>query len=131
MASSSLNQETWKILLAFLLPAILSLNSASTNQGPEGSLPWLRYWVVLSVALLLEYCLERLEGKLLAIIKLVLLLWCLAPIDSYNGSDLLFNFVLMITSNIMNQNIVQTVKSDKIVDKDNFWQIQTSKYFTF
>lgn len=82
-----------KILLCFLLPAILSLNISATG-GPEESLPWLRYWVVLGIALLLEFLLEKLEGVVFTIVKLVFVLWCLAPVE-YNGSDVVFQYVLL------------------------------------
>ena len=82
-----------KILLCFLLPAILSLNISATG-GPEESLPWLRYWVVLGIALLLEFLLEKLEGVVFTVVKLVFMLWCLAPVE-YNGSDVVFQYVLL------------------------------------
>merc|ERR1711915_183363 len=82
-----------KVLLCFIIPATFSLHNAATG-GPEDCLPWLKFWVVLSVGLFLELFLESLEGIALTCVKVVLILWCLAPLE-YNGADILFTYVLI------------------------------------
>jgi len=82
-----------RLLLCFLFPAIISLNVSATGS-PEESMPWLRYWVVLSIALILELLLEKIEGTAFTIVKLVFVAWCLAPVE-FNGTDLVFQYVLL------------------------------------
>ena len=69
-----------RIFLIFLLPACISLNTMSTMEA-EDSLPWLQYWTVLAFALVTEYLLWLLEveGGILKLLKLLFILWCLAP----------------------------------------------------
>jgi len=85
-----------KILLCFLLPAILSLD-ASVHGGTESSISWLRYWVVLGLGLVLELLLDTLlpslGGVIVRGVKVVLVVWCLAPLE-YNGSDMIVTYVL-------------------------------------
>merc|ERR1719268_695770 len=54
----------------------------------------MRYWVVLSFGLLIELCLDKVEGFKLTCVKVCVLLWCLAPVDN-NGSDLIFRHVIL------------------------------------
>ena len=84
-----------RIFLIFLLPACISLNTMSTMEA-EDSLPWLQYWTVLAFALVTEYLLWLLEveGGILKLLKLLFILWCLAPVY-YNGSYVVSSFVLL------------------------------------
>lgn len=96
-----------KILLIFVLPAILSLHVSATEYDEGVLLSWLRYWVVLSTGLVVEYLLEKLEGVTLTSVKIVVVLWCLAPVE-YNGSDVLYNYVLLPTHTGIHYVIIET-----------------------
>jgi len=96
-----------KILLIFVLPAILSLHVSATEYDEGVLLSWLRYWVVLSTGLVVEYLLEKLEGVTLTAVKIVVVLWCLAPVE-YNGSDVLYNYVLLPTHTGIHYVIIET-----------------------
>ena len=74
--------------LCFLLPALLSFSSINPSKIEESE-AWLRYWIVLAFALLLELLLDHyLEGnypKVQIVVKLVFILCLLSPCDQ-NGS---------------------------------------------
>jgi len=93
-----------KILLCFLIPSLLSLHVVAGGGEDGVVLSWLRYWVVLGTGLVLEYILEKLEGVTVTVVKIVLVLWCLAPVE-YNGSDVLFTYVLLPIHNTIQYGI--------------------------
>jgi len=94
-----------KILLIFLVPSMLSLHVIA-GGGEEGVvLSWLRYWVVLGTGLVLEYILKKLEGVTVTVVKIVLVVWCLAPVE-YNGSDVVFTYVLLPIHNAVHYGII-------------------------
>ena len=54
----------------------------------------MKCWVIFSLLLLLEISLTyRVRGRVVEVVKVAVLAWCLAP-ATYNGSDLLFDLVL-------------------------------------
>ena len=85
-----------RILLCFVLPAIFTLNMTA-KESAEECLPWLRYWVVLSIALIADLLLLRwnsMDGAHFTVAKLVFVIWCLAPVE-WNGSYVIFQYVLL------------------------------------
>jgi len=76
-------------LLLFLVPGLLTLEAAA-SQDRELQLSWLRYWVVVSLFLLVEPLLDLLPLPFLTIAKLVGLAWCLAA-EPISGSRILFD----------------------------------------
>jgi len=78
-------------LLLFLLPGLLTLEAAA-SQDRELQLSWLRYWVVVSLFLLVEPLLDLLPLPFLTIAKLIGLAWCLAA-EPISGSRILFDQV--------------------------------------
>jgi len=94
-----------KILLCFLLPSLLSLHVIAGGDDEGVVLSWLRYWVVLGTGLVLEYILEKLEGVTVTVVKIVLVVWCLAPVE-YNGSDVVFTYVLLPIHNAVHYGII-------------------------
>jgi len=87
-----------RLLFVFFIPATLSSLALQEGSAVE-SLAWLKYWNVLSFALVLELLLEKLlfNKKSLAVpfnlIKVFTILWLLAPC-SWNGSDLCHDYVI-------------------------------------
>jgi len=87
-----------RILLVFVIPALLSTLAIQAGDV-AASLAWLKYWIVLSFALLLELLLERLlQNKKQAaipftVVKVLFLLWLVAPI-TWNGSDTTHDYVI-------------------------------------
>jgi len=91
-----------RLFLCFLVPAILSTNSIQDGDF-QGSLDWIKYFIVLSFLLLLEClldccCCSKLQTKpwvstSYKLFKLGLIVWCLAP-TQYNGSELTYTHVL-------------------------------------
>jgi len=89
-----------RMLLCFLLPAILSTNTLQDGDF-QGSLGWIKYFVVVSILLVLESLLDHCSmfqtkpwmSISYKVSKLVLIVWCLAP-TQYNGSDITYNHVL-------------------------------------
>merc|ERR1712107_787724 len=78
-------------LLLFLLPGLLTLEAAA-SQDRDLQLSWLRYWVVVSLFLLMEPLLDLLPLPFLTIAKLLGLAWCLAA-EPISGSRILFDQV--------------------------------------
>ena len=106
-----------KILLCFLVPSMLSLHVIA-GGGEEGVvLSWLRYWVVLGTGLVLEYILEKLEGVTVTVVKIVLVVWCLAPVE-YNGSDVVFTYVLLPIHNALHYGIIDIASPAMVYTKE-------------
>ena len=83
-----------KIALIFLVPGCITLNNVS-SENMESNLPWLKYWTVIAFALVLDFSLEnRLDGVYFTISKILVVLWCLAPV-SWNGSDMIFSHIML------------------------------------
>ena len=57
-------------------------------------MPWLRYWIVLAFALVMELLLEKIDGVYFTLFKLIFVLWCISPVY-YNGSQVVFTHVLL------------------------------------
>merc|ERR1711936_534923 len=76
-------------LVLFLVPGLLTLEAAA-SQDRELQLSWLRYWVVVSLFLLVEPLLDLLPLPFITIAKLVGLAWCLAS-EPISGSRILFD----------------------------------------
>jgi len=106
-----------KILLCFLIPSLLSLHVVAGGGEDGVVLSWLRYWVVLGTGLVLEYILEKLEGVTVTVVKIVLVLWCLAPVE-YNGSDVLFDYVLLPIHNTIQYGITDIASPALIYTKE-------------
>ena len=54
----------------------------------------MKCWVVFALAALLDLALPpKLQGKMVDLVKISFLVWCLVPLN-INGSDLLFDLVL-------------------------------------
>ena len=86
--------------------------------GEEGVvLSWLRYWVVLGTGLVLEYILEKLEGVTVTVVKIVLVVWCLAPVE-YNGSDVVFTYVLLPIHNALHYGIIDIASPAMVYTKE-------------
>ena len=83
MAGASYSPAT--TLMIFLLPSLISIQSS-----PEEILSWQRYWIVLSLSLLLD---SVIGGRVRNPIKIVFLAWCLLPGD-YNGTDAMFGLLV-------------------------------------
>jgi len=89
-----------RLFLCFLLPSILSTNAIQDGDW-LGSLGWIKYFVVLSVLLVLESVLDHVSmlqtrpwvSTSYKLFKLVLIVWCLAP-TQYNGSEITYTHVL-------------------------------------
>jgi len=87
-----------RLLFVFFLPATLSTLALQEGSAVE-SLAWLKYWNVLSFALILELLLDKLlvNKKSLALpfnlIKVFTIVWLVAP-GSYNGSELCHDYVI-------------------------------------
>jgi len=89
-----------RLFLCFLLPSILSTNAIQDGDW-LGSLGWIKYFVVLSVLLVLESVLDHVSmlqtrpwvSTSYKLFKLVLIVWCLAP-TQYNGSHLTYTHIL-------------------------------------
>ena len=88
-----------RISLIFLLPACISLNTMATMEA-EDIMPWLKYWTVLAFALVIEFflLLNKIDGRILNLFKLVFIAWCLAPVY-YNGSHVVSGLVLLPAHN--------------------------------
>jgi len=118
MATAS--SSVLRVLVAFVLPALLSTNGLMAWTTTD-SLTWLnvmavaaassdflpisqifKYWIVLSLALLLELLLDQApilkKSKALYIayqaVKLAFVLWCLAPFD-LNGAEVTFTGLIL------------------------------------
>jgi len=114
-----------RILLVFVIPALLSTLAIQAGDI-VASLAWLKYWVVLSFALLLELLLEHLlqNKKQCAIpftvFKVLFLLWLVAPI-TWNGSDTTHDYVVAPLVGVTKEGGIQTglwVKETAPVVKD-------------
>jgi len=83
-----------KILVGIVVPALISANAViAKNQGDITG--WLKYWVMVSVCLVLELSLtSRLKTRAAETVKILLLLWCLTPLPGLNGADLVFDWIL-------------------------------------
>ena len=80
---------TGKVLLCFLLPAIISLNATAAGDQEE-SMSWLRYWVVVSSAAIPEIILAKLQIiPHHDLLKTLFVCWCLLP-GPFSGSELIF-----------------------------------------
>jgi len=101
-----------RLLFVFLIPATLSTLALQEGSAVE-SLAWLKYWNVLSFALVLELLLEKLlvNKKSLALpldlIKVFTILWLLAP-SSWNGSDLCHDNVIGPVVELSKEGCIET-----------------------
>jgi len=74
-----------------IVPALLSTQAIIGGQVAE-IVGWMKCWVILSTSLLLELSVTyKLKGRIADGIKILYLLWCLAPIP-YNGSEVIFDY---------------------------------------
>jgi len=116
-----------RMFLCFLVPAVLSTNTLQDGDF-QGSLGWIKYFVVLSILLVLESLLDHCSmlqirpwmSTSYKVSKLVLIVWCLAP-TQYNGSHLIYNHFLApmfhLSKNIaLYLTDVTSVIIDKLVD---------------
>merc|ERR1711971_601477 len=101
-----------RIILVFVIPALLSTLAIQAGDV-VASLAWLKYWIVLSFALLLELILEQLlqNKKKCAIpftvVKVLFLLWLVAPI-TWNGSDTTHDYVIAPLVGLTKEGGIQT-----------------------
>jgi len=104
-----------RIFLCFLVPAILSTNSLQILT-PEHSRDWLKYWIVLSMSLVLEVFLDSVllmsPSSYLSlcydISKVLWLLWLLSPGCHYNGSEVTYSHIVVPLYNLP-QHLVRAV----------------------
>merc|ERR1711971_689667 len=101
-----------RILLVFVVPALLSTLAIQAGDV-VAILAWLKYWIVLSSALLLELILEQLlqNKKQCAIpftvVKVFFLLWLFAPI-TWNGSETTHDYVIAPLVGVTKEGGIQT-----------------------
>ena len=94
-----------RTILGVAYPAFASLQ-ATLSDTPEKFVGWLRYWVVLGAFSIVELLLDPLLNPyqqsfpVYLLLKALFLAWCMAPV-SWNGSDIIFNCVSMITVNAL------------------------------
>ena len=81
-----------KIFVVFLLPAVMSINSI-TAWNNEESQSWLKYWVVISFLTPLDIITNKWRGKITEILKIIFIIWCLAPIE-HNGTVIVYNKIV-------------------------------------
>ena len=85
----------FKILVVFIIPSLLSINSLTT-WDTDRSEEWLKYWVVVAAFISLEIFTHRWKGRISEILKVLLIVWCLLPIE-YNGTEVLYTFIILPT----------------------------------
>ena len=71
-------------------------------------MPWLRYWIVLAFALVMELLLEKIDGVYFTLFKLIFVLWCISPVY-YNGSQVVFTQVLLPLHGIVQYAVSEVV----------------------
>jgi len=81
-----------KSLLLFPVPCLLTLGAVSTPERDD-DLSWLRYWVVISLFLVLEIVLDKIPLlPSLVLPKLCFILWFLLP-DPCSGTKIVFDLI--------------------------------------
>lgn len=82
-------------LVMSIYPGYMSIK-AVLSKTPEDDLRWLKYWIIVSVFMVVQipadWVLAWAPG--FSIVKILFLLWCMAPLQE-NGSVVLFKLVVL------------------------------------
>ena len=104
-----------KVLTCLIVPLYHTMQA---NIQPELSYSPLRYWVMMSGIFFTELVLDMLKiSSTFTIIQLLLIFWCVAPIDGVAGLytfDQVFEPVLKISQNIFCDAIKNKVMDDML-----------------
>ena len=96
----------------------------------------MKCWVILSTSLLLELSLTyKLKGRIADGVKILYLLWCLAPFP-YNGSEVIFDYgvfplhwLLVTTAEVMSPIVLHVATNTAHIIGQNVEQVYD--YVTF